>query len=282
MNGALFGLLSAFSYSLKDFFIKKGLKNVDKYFLLIFGNLLMVVILFIFALNSKFVFPSLKIFLLIALIGLIGSLALLSFYKALEVGKLAVVSAIASSHAIVPLVLSPYFYNEKLSLLQGIGILFAIFGVVLCSFKYADLKKLKINNIGKGVNYAIFAMVGWGLYAFLQKPSIEELGPAISIFYIECSIVVFSFILFFKKIKRNHLKKKEIKYFIGISLLLASAVLFLSYGISYGKVSIVAALGGLSPIMALFFSTFLLKEKITLNQKIGIFLSVIGVVLISL
>lgn len=285
MNGLFLGLLTSLLYSFQQFFARKGLEKIDKYLFLIFGNLIMLSVLFSLALTFGFITPSFKIILVILFMGFIGALALLSLYKSFEIGKLAIISPIVNSFPLITIILSLYFFNEKISYLQSVSIILIIAGIFFISFKYEDIKKLKFKFADKGIIFALVTCLGWGVYTFLQKPVVNEVGPVLASFYIESSVLFFSVIIFFNKIS----SKKKLRFdIIGVKYLFLSAicitlaVLSFNFAITNNAVSLVSALSGLTPIFAFILSYIFLKEKTNFNQKIGIFLSVLGVVLMSI
>ena len=65
-----------------------------------------------------------------------SSLAVMAFYHALEAGKaINVVPLTAALYPVVTVILSYLFLNEKIGLLGGIGIVFALIGVLLVSIE---------------------------------------------------------------------------------------------------------------------------------------------------
>lgn len=285
MNVLIIGLLAAIFYALQQFFATRGLRKIDKYFFLLIGNLAMLALFFILSLKSGFTMPSADTFIVLFFVGLIGALALLSFYKALETGSAAIVSPIANSASMVTILLSIYFFNEKLSFLQLFGAFFVIAGIFLVSFKYEDVKKLNFKIAEKGIIFALLTFFGWGVYAFLLKPVVNDVGPILSAFYTESAVMIFSIIIFFGKLtgkRKLKFKKNGIKDLSLSAAAIAIAVLLFSFGIKDNSVSLMSALTGTKPLFVLALSTFFLKEKTELNQKIGVFLSVFGVMLMSM
>jgi len=66
-------------------------------------------------------------------VGLINSIALVSNYLAIGLGKLSVVTPLIALYPLVTIALSIYVLNENITLTQGLGIVFAAIAIVLFS-----------------------------------------------------------------------------------------------------------------------------------------------------
>jgi len=67
------------------------------------------------------------------LIGLVGIAASMTFYYALETGKVSIVVPLTAMYPLVTVVLAAAILREKLSLTQGVGVVLAIVAVLLIS-----------------------------------------------------------------------------------------------------------------------------------------------------
>ncbi|MGH9195900.1 MAG: EamA family transporter, partial [Acidimicrobiia bacterium] len=98
-----------------------------------------------------------------------------AFYRALELGPIAIVTPVVAAYAAVVVILSLVFLSEDLNLKQGIGIVLAIAGVMLAS---ADLRRLEPGKrrIGPGVWFGLASMVGFGIGSFAGGVFSREYG----------------------------------------------------------------------------------------------------------
>lgn len=100
-------------------------------------------------------------------------------------------------------------------------------------------------------------------------------------FSIAFIMIIFLWILRFIKIPK--LDKNKIKSLLFLSISYPSLFfMFQAYGMEYSSVSEAGIIFSTSPIITLIFAQIFLKEKTTFLQKIGILLSVIGVLYIVL
>ncbi len=92
------------------------------------------------------------------LVGLGGAGAYLSFFTALRIGPLSVVSPIAAAYGGLTVILAVIIRGESLSLGQAAGAALATMGVVLAGLVFDDgLRSARV--VGRGVAFAIVALV---------------------------------------------------------------------------------------------------------------------------
>ena len=73
----------------------------------------------------------------------------------------------------------------------------------------------------------------------------------------------------------------EIKKFFVLAFVGACATFFYMFGISYGSVSLVTLASAGAPLVSALYGWLLLDEKLNTNQKIGIGLILVGLILVS-
>lgn len=109
-----------------------------------------------FGITQGFVFSS-HVFMWGSFASITGYLGLMSFYKALAIGQMGIVSPIAALGVLVPLSIG-LLSGELISGLQVIGIVFAVAGIVLASGPELNGKAST-----KPVWLALLAAFGFGL-----------------------------------------------------------------------------------------------------------------------
>ena len=67
--------------------------------------------------------------------GVIGYLGMFCFLYAVQVGKVSVVASVTAVYPVVAIALAAIFLKEKISYIQGLGMLLAISGVALLSYR---------------------------------------------------------------------------------------------------------------------------------------------------
>lgn len=282
-TGILFGLFAMIGWGISDFLAAKAVRKVNVFRTFLWSQGIGLILFFIIF-SLFFEFPKLSFFniALILISGLIIVISGSAFYKGLQVGYVSIVSSIASSSAAITVILSLIFLKEVLTGLQVAGVSLAILGAILTSFKLHDLVKLKFKNMAVGVEYALIAMVGWGVMMIFITMLVSELGWFLPIFLIKASVVFFTLIYLIITRKDISFPKNITKILIPSGLLESAAFLALGVGISLEYTSIVAPIASAFPVIAIILARIFFKEILELTQKIGVVTVICGLVLLSI
>ncbi len=281
--GILFGLIAMVSYGLANALSPVPAKRIGATKTIFYRNLIisfLVLASLLFSLKSATF--SLKYILLAVLISIIGYVPLMSFYHALKIGKVGVVSPIANSSVIVTVALSIVFFQETLSSTQIVSIILIIAGMLLISLNFKDLKKSHLFSLGSGIPYALITCALWGVVFFLLKIPVDMIGPVLTSLIIEAGVTVYSSIhIAITKKGFNLPDKKSFKYIILIALLGTAGSLFYNFGLALENVSLIAAIKNSSPLVATIYAAIAYKEKLHLQQYMAIVMMVAGIILVS-
>ena len=83
--------------------------------------------------------------------------------------------------------------------------------------------------------------------------------------------------------KLRDLKKNNIFWFVLVAQLIYTvAWAVINYGVSVGNTALITTISSLYPAITVILALIFYKEKLVLNQKIGILIILIGLILISL
>ncbi len=132
------------------------------------------------------------------------------------------------------------------------------------------------------VIYSALALLVWGLWAFLPKIALSSLEPKTAFMFEVIGGAITGLLAFL--VLRPELGGAEIR---GIIPALVTGMvgylglLCFMYAIRDAKVSIVAPLTALYPVVSLALAMIFLKERINIVQFAGVVLACISVVLIS-
>ncbi len=280
-TGILLGIVAMAAWGTADFFVVKALKKQSIWKILLWSQLTGLAIFFLLLTFLKFPAIDSDILIMLTVAGLLYTLAYLGLYKSFEVGKLSIVSPVAACWVVVTVILGITFLNESVTFLQSIGIILAIAGAVLVSFKLSDLRKLK-GNASIGVKFALVNVFAVGVGFVLFDILVEKLGWFVSIFLLKMFIVVF-LAAFSTVAKKDISLPRNSLFFIAIIGLL-EALAFASYGIGISSeyTVVVAPIAATFPLVTVLLALVFLKEKVELNQKFGIASVIAGVVLLAL
>lgn len=210
--------------------------------------------------------------------GVVATLSLAAFYRAMATAPMSLVAPITAAGSGIP-VLVGMARGEQLSLAQLAGIVVALTGIVLAAgpeFRSGVAVRrqalwLAIGAaVGFGVAYTLLALAaGHGLYGTLLSQRIGGvivLGP----------IVLRTGILPGIRLSAKRLAALAA---IGLTDVVANG----SYALaaSRGNLSIAAVLASLYPVVTALLARFVLAERLRRVQSVGVIAALLGVLLLS-
>ncbi len=195
-----------------------------------------------------------------------------------------VVGVVVQSFPAIVLVLSALIFKDKITSKQIIWIAIIFLGMILCVVNFSDFRKGK-TIIDSGIKFALIGAFIFSIYFTYSRLFINQYGwfwpNYISIASFPLALILVRLIF---RIKEKIILPKEKSVLPAIflsALLLRGGDIALNYGISSGFSSIVAPIAGASPTLFVVLSWFIFKDKIKGQQKIGIAICLLGIVLLS-
>jgi drug/metabolite transporter (DMT)-like permease len=207
-----------------------------------------------------------------ALASVCGISGLAAFYRGLAIGAMGVVAPISSAAAVVPLVVG-LAIGERPHLIQGLGIVLAIGGVVLASREEGGS-----NAAGAGL--AIIAALGFGgFFVAIDQASKSDVLWALTV----SRAFSFAALLTAALVMRPKLPSapRGVVALCAVGLLDTSANLLFALATTKGLVSVVAVLGSLYPIITVLLARLILNERLHSLQRLGAVGALAGAALIS-
>ena len=278
MDGITLAFISLITWSISDIIVKLALNKSSWWKVLFYtqlagGSLMLIIASFTTELNQIFT----GLGLLLILLGLIDMIGFLTMYKSIHSKGVSLTAPIINSWAIVSVTLSMIFYGERISFLQLIAILCIIFGIFIVT-----LKKEKF-HFDKTFTIALISMLTWGVFFFLLKIPNLVFNAILVTAAVKLLTLPFSLPLIFKK-KINLLKTKTSVLLIIILAGILDAAGFLAFNsaLKISPVSLISPIIAAAPVLIAIMGVFFLKEKISKRQTIGIIITVLGLITISL
>lgn len=199
------------------------------------------------------------------------------FGKAAKSINPSLVAAISGGWGGVALIFSLLFFHEVMTLPQWLSVALIFLGLFFTTFNLNWLKKLDLN--AKGFRYAIFSLILWGACgAFLKI-------PALSYGWYWTSIILLLPYLLIVKLTTSHrvsiftLKLTKLKWFFVMVVLMILADMGYSMAFQWGgNIAIIGTIAGSSATLSTLLAYFVYKEPLKLNQKVGIALSLLGII----
>ena len=282
--GLILGIAALVLLGLSNSITKIPAKTLGPNKLMFWRGILMTLILgSVVLITGEFVNFSFKYFLITIAISIIGYIPLYFFLKGMGVGKVGIISPVSSIYTIFTTFLAVTVYKEKLPPLEIGAIAVIIMGTILISVSFRDFKNSHLFQKSSGIYYAIIAALGWGLYFFLIRIPVMQMGAVLTSYLEETMmLIIVSLILIFKKEKFILPKWQPLKPVIIIGFLSAAGVLAYYQGIKIYSLSIMTAFSAAGPLIVCLYGGLVYKERLQLKQYISIVMIVSGIIVLAL
>ncbi len=214
-----------------------------------------------------------------AVAGVIGTLSLASFYRAMADAPLSLVAPISAAGTGIP-VLVGLARGEHLSLVQGAGITVTIIGVMLaCGPEFRS----GVHVRRQAVIFAVLAAIGFGVaYTLLAlAASSGSLYGTLLLQRIGGLIVLAPIVLRAGILSEVRLTARRLAALaaVGISDIVANGAYALAA--SRGELSIAAVLASLYPVVTVLLARGILAERLRTVQSLGVLAALGGVIMLS-
>lgn len=213
-----------------------------------------------------------------------GLIGLMSFYTALAIGKMGVVSPIAALGAIVPIGLA-IVGGERPNFLQCIGIVVAMTGAVFAAGP-------ELSGAGKSARAVALATIagvcfGLSLYGVGRGSEDSVLLTTVSMRAVSmCCFVLTALILFLRAQPVPFLQREGIslRWWVSIALVGigdAAANALFGWSRTMGLLSVTTVLASLYPVVTVIAARFVLQERLTTIQRVGVTTAMVGVLVLA-
>ncbi|MGW3915649.1 EamA family transporter [Streptomyces sp. NPDC005070] len=216
--------------------------------------------------------------------GLVGPVALLSFYKALALGPMGVVSPLGSLAVAVPIGVG-LFLGERPGLIQIAGIAVAVAGVVLAGGP--QLRGAPVQR--QAILLTLIAAAGFGtVFALIAEASSSVTGLFLALFVQRLTNVVTGGAALAVSVRRGGAALPESGFpwaslpalaFVGLADVAANGTY--SVAAQHGPVTVAAVLASLYPVVTALAARGVLRERLRGVQATGAALALVGTVLLA-
>jgi drug/metabolite transporter (DMT)-like permease len=209
--------------------------------------------------------------------GAMGAVGLGAFYRALAIGSMGIVGPISATGAIMPVAYG-LARGEHPSVLQGVGIVVAVGGVVAASLE--PLPEGSGRRLATGVPLALLAALGFGS-ALLGLNRVSQAGVVWGTLTLRLTvvpIVCLAALLVRPSVTRL---RPTLPIIVAAGLFDTGANLLYGASARHGLISVVSVLGSLYPVVLVVLARFVLAERIARPQLAGVAVALAGVALIS-
>ncbi len=279
------GLSAALGWGVADFCARFASRHAGFYrtlfYMQFFGAIGLSLYLLFFELQQAGQWQS-ETLALAALLAVGNTSAGLALYYAFEVGLLSLASPIAASYGAITLFLS-ILSGERPSVPQLIGLGLTVVGVVLASVQLSSQKKEGDQSPTKGIGWAIFASLCFGVVFWGLRFVTPNLGGVVPVW--ESRLIAPVLLLLLARPAHQTLQippKPSWKWIVAVGIIDSLAFLSYTQGIHLaGATGLVAVLSSLFSLVTIILARIFLKERLASWQWFGIGLVLVGIGLVA-
>jgi drug/metabolite transporter (DMT)-like permease len=217
--------------------------------------------------------------------GVLGTFSFFCFYRALQLGPIAIVSPVFASYAAISVILAVLLNGESLSALATAGVVSTLTGVALASGGRGEGEAGERGAWG-GIPWALAAAIAWGVSSYLIGRYAQETGWFLPVYgsrLVEFTVVG-SAVLVIRALGRKIAVPRGADAAIPAASGLADmmAVALFARGSEVGLVSVMSAVSATFPLVVIAGGVALFYERPTPMQWVGILSTVAGLVMLGL
>jgi len=213
--------------------------------------------------------------------GVCNSLAMLAFYRCIELGKLSVVAPLSAGYPVLTFLLT-VLSGERLTIARSCGIAATLVGVILVARGEAGGNN-DAKNSKQGVVWALCASVAFGvLFWILGLHVIETTGAYATVWLVRLTGASITLVLLL--LTRASIPKGQGSAIVrtaGMGLLDTGALVVSNRGMQLEQVSIVTVLSSLYGAVTVVLAAILIRERLSRVQWLGTIAIFAGIVLIG-
>ena len=283
----IYGLLAALGWGTTDFLGAVSGRRIGSLPALavsqVAGTLVAVTL---FLVHGAGFSPVHGLFVFVVANGLIAMTAYALHYRALELGPVAVVSPIGAGYAVVGFSLAVLLLDEDPGTAAIVGGLITIAGVVLVSTN-VPLLRAGLHEKPPGLWWAVGSSIGFGVAGLLLGVIARDSGDwVVTLLSTRLALLLALAPLLYARRRRFHRLADA-----GPTAYATAAVAGLfdlmgvaaySAGATHGYLSVVLAASAIFPMIAVALSVAFLRERLVMNQYVGVLAVVGGLLLLAL
>jgi drug/metabolite transporter (DMT)-like permease len=211
------------------------------------------------------------------LAGLVGLIGLAAIYRGMAIGVVSVVSTIAATGPIIPILVG-VVTGERPSGLQLAGIAMALAGIALLAFDRRPSEPGR--RLIPGVGLALLAALAFGVFLVAIRYASRP-DPLWGVLATRTGSVAALMVLVLRFRSRVRVAPTDLPALAAVGVLDVAADVFFAFATTIGLLSIVSILSSLYPVATVVLARIVLKERMARPQQAGIGLALAGVVLIT-
>lgn len=284
LQSLLLGVLAALGWGIADFVAAVVSKRLGILRTIVGVHLVSIPVaaVYFFAVSDISI-VSLTHWAVLLVISAVSFIVYIVFYKALQVGPVAVVSPIVSAYAVVVIVLAFIFTGERLSVMQGVAVSASVGGIVLASMSLRSGMRLR-EVVGLGALLGFVAMVGIGVWQFGVGILSRDIGWFLPIFL--GRVITFGMFVPLVAVRREwpwqRLSAPLLVGVVVVGITETGGLFAFARGAEIGVISIVAAASITYPIIPILGGLIVFKEELGFTQYVGLAVALAALLVLAL
>lgn len=283
MAAIALALVAAASYGVSNFVGPLLTRELPVVPILVLGQLLAFLVSVVVVVAAGEPVPGGGALLAGLIAGVGNALGVAGYYRAAELAPLSIVAPIASTAAVLPVILG-LAMGDPLVASQFAGIVLAVAGVAMASRRESQGARPAAATgrvrLGAAAGFALLAALGFGTFLAGMAPAAED-GVFWAVAVSRASLLVLlvggaAIIGLEQRVALSAAPKAAIPG----ALLFVGTVAY-SFATQEGLLSVVSVLGSLFPVVTVALALVVLKERLGRIQRVGVAATLVGVVLIS-
>jgi drug/metabolite transporter (DMT)-like permease len=282
----LYGLAAALGWGLADFMVAMIARRIGSFRTVVLAQGAALLAFTVLAASHVERVPAWHPALLaLPAVGVLGAIAYLAFYRALELGPIALVSPIVAGYAAIVIGLSLAILHEAVPGLALAGAGVAICGVALASTDPRALRtETRTPRARSGLFFAVIAMTAFGVGAFLIGRYSKEVGWFGAIYLSRIGSAVTLIVISLLRTDRRFrgMGLRLVAWAALCGLLDIGGFAAFARGSELGLVSITAAASVTYPLIPIVFGVLHFRERPAPSQWAGVAAVGCGLALLAL
>jgi drug/metabolite transporter (DMT)-like permease len=281
-NGFVLGTLAAIAWGSTDIFVTYVSRRIGFFRTVLLSQFLGVCLLVVIAIAIDLPRASIGQLLALVAVAPLAVVAYGGFYRALELGPIAIVSPIISANGVVVVVLALLVLSESLSAVQAVGCVLVLGSLILAALEPRAV--IEEAGAGSGVRLAIVAALAFGGYLFGMAVLSEDVGWLVPILVTRAATVA---ILATVEVAgrlpgAGRVGGRAVLACLAAGLLDASGYLAFNRGAEIGEVALAGAAASAYPVIPIVWGLVALRERVARHQLVGVAGVLTGMVVLSL
>lgn len=282
--GVLFALGALLGWGLGDFSIQRAVRAVGNIRTLFYNTALSMIVFLPFV--WKEIGPNFRVLTnwpLLILLCLVLLFTSLFNFEGLKRGKLAVVMPINGLELVIVVLLAVILNQEYYSLTVFVPILLVFIGIILASL--SSWHVFKRFRWEQGVIFTLIAAIGLGASTYLHGVASRAWSPLFTVWFVDFSLFFILLVYLIWSGQHCHIRhdiKKHFNIIIAQACLDNLAWLSFCYATIYISIGIASTISEGYLVLATLMGVMVNREKLKLHQKVGIFITIVGVLILSL